>query len=75
MSELSKADTIVMVTMVTDHSNIVPGACVVSEEGRGLDHHEHHQTEAHKKEGHQETVEAKIAGTDLGETRVKPTPK
>ena len=62
-----------MVTMVTD-DNVVPGARVVSEECRGLDHHEQHQAEAHKQEGNQETVEAKIAGTDLGETRVKPTP-
>ena len=62
--ELSQADTTTGYMMVTD--NIVPGACVVSEERGGLDHHEQHQAETHEQEGHKEAVEAKIAWTDLG---------
>ena len=43
----------------------VPGARVVSEEGRGLDHHEHGQAQQHEQEGNQEAVEPEVAWADL----------
>ena len=38
---------------------------MVSEEGRGLDHHEHGQAQQHEQEGDQEAVEPEVARADL----------
>ena len=38
---------------------------MVSEEGRGLDHHEHGQAQQHEQEGDQEAVEPEVAWADL----------
>ena len=43
----------------------VPGARVVSEEGRGLVDHEHDQAQQHEQEGDQEAVEPEVAWADL----------
>ena len=46
-------------------THLVSCACVVPEEGGGLDSHEGHQAEYHKEKCHQEAVEANVLWTDL----------